>query len=275
MVITGGGTGIGAETARSFAEAGASRIALLGRREQPLLDTKASIAERFPQVEVWVSSTDVTKKLEVDKTFEKFTGDWRIDVLVSNAAIMGPQESVRDVDPEKLLAATQQNLRGTLHIAQAFLRHASKNAVAINVSSSGAHLNVAPLFASYCISKAAMARLWDSLAYANPEICVFHVQPGVVNTDMNKEVGGVELVGNEDHASDFMSYSTQYREADFDLVSLPASFHVWLASSEARFLKSKFVWANWDVDELKDQAKEIEDGKFSIGLSGWPFHKRT
>jgi hypothetical protein len=61
-------------------------------------------------------------------------------------------------------------------------------------------------------------------------------------------------------------------KADLDLVSLPASFNVWLASPEARFLKGKFLWANWDVDELKAQAKEIEAGtQLSIGLVGWPF----
>jgi hypothetical protein len=64
----------------------------------------------------------------------------------------------------------------------------------------------------------------------------------------------------------------EYREADPDLVSLPASFNVWLASPEARFLKGKFLWANWDVDELKAQAEEIEAStQLSIGLGGWPF----
>jgi hypothetical protein len=55
-------------------------------------------------------------------------------------------------------------------------------------------------------------------------------------------------------------------------VSLPAAFHVWLTSPEARFLKGKYLWANWDVDELKAKAKEIESGSFlNIGLVGWPF----
>jgi hypothetical protein len=55
-------------------------------------------------------------------------------------------------------------------------------------------------------------------------------------------------------------------------VSLPANFCVWLASPEAQFLKGKFLWANWDVDELKVKAKEIEaSGHLSIGLGGWPF----
>lgn len=64
-------------------------------------------------------------------------------------------------------------------------------------------------------------------------------------------------------------------EADLDLVSLPASFGVWLASPEAKFLKSKFLWSNWDVDELKARSKEIEAGQqFNIGLVGWPFSEK-
>jgi NAD(P)-dependent dehydrogenase (short-subunit alcohol dehydrogenase family) len=196
--ISGGGTGIGAETARHFAEAGASRIALLGRREQPLLDTKASIEHKFPDVEVFVASTDVTNKNEVDVAFAKFVGDGKIHVLVSNAAMIGPQDPVRDVDPDRFLEAIQLNLKGSLFVAQAFLRYASTDAVVIEVSSSAAHLNFAPEFASYSIAKLAVFRLWDSLAFANQDMSVFHLQPGVVDTAMNKEAGGIDAIGFSD-----------------------------------------------------------------------------
>jgi len=47
---------------------------------------------------------------------------------------------------------------------------------------------------------------------------------------------------------------------------------VWLASHEALFLKGKFLWANWDVKELKARSEEIEaKGLLSLGLVGWPF----
>ncbi|KAK4938271.1 hypothetical protein LTR10_021250 [Elasticomyces elasticus] len=254
VVITGGGTGIGAETARYFAEAGASRIALLGRREQPLLDTKASIGHKFPGIEVFVASTDITNKTQVDAAFAKFAGDGKIHVVVSNAAMIGPQESVKDADADKFVEAVEHNLKGSMYVAQAFLRHATTDAVAIEVSSSAAHINFAAMFASYSVSKLAVYRVWDSLAFAHPEMSVFHVQPGVVDTAMNREAGGVAAMGFSDD------------------VSLPASFHVWLASPEARFLKGKFLWANWDVDELKARAKEIEEGTLlNIQLVGWPF----
>ena len=58
-----------------------------------------------------------------------------------------------------------------------------------------------------------------------------------------------------------------------ELASLPANFNVWLASPEARFLNGRFVWANWDVDELKVRKEEIEGSNLlEMGLIGWPFN---
>ncbi|PGH15218.1 hypothetical protein AJ79_02583 [Helicocarpus griseus UAMH5409] len=244
VVVTGGGTGIGAETARYFAEAGAARIALLGRREQPLLDTKASINQKFPGVDVFVASTDITGKAEVDVAFNNFAGDGKIRVLVSNAGILGPKDPMRDVDGDKFVGAIETNLKGSLLVAQAFLRYASTEAVVINVRR--------PLHIWISVTDFLLTAFLSWLV--NPEISFFHVQPGVVKTALETEAGGIEALGYQDN------------------VNLPASFHVWLASPEARFLKNKFVWANWDVDELKAQAKEIETStKLSIGLVGYPF----
>lgn len=189
VLITGGGTGIGAETARYFAQAGASLIVLLGRREQPLLHTKASIEETFPDARVVTSSTDITSKVQVEKAFAEVVGDKKIDVLVSNAAMVGPQEPVGEVDDTKLLDAVSQILSGSLYIAQAFLQHAAPGAVAIDVSSSAAHLNFLPRFAAYSVAKIAVFRLWDSVSFAHPELYIYHVQPGVVDTAMNRESG--------------------------------------------------------------------------------------
>jgi hypothetical protein len=54
-------------------------------------------------------------------------------------------------------------------------------------------------------------------------------------------------------------------------VDLPAHFLVWLASHEAEFVKGKFVWANWDVDELKARADDIKDSLIlKVLLNGVP-----
>jgi hypothetical protein len=52
-------------------------------------------------------------------------------------------------------------------------------------------------------------------------------------------------------------------------VELPAHFLVWIASDEAAFLRNKFVWANWDVEELKARAEEIRTSSLlRVSLNG-------
>ncbi|RMZ91917.1 hypothetical protein DV736_g862, partial [Chaetothyriales sp. CBS 134916] len=216
----------------------ASRITLLGRRKQPLFDTKP-LEHKFAGVEVFAASADVMKKSKVDEAFAKFVGDGKIDVLVSNMVMIGPQDPVEYVDADKFVEATQQNLRGSLLVVQAFLRYAATDAAAIDINS---------------IAKLEIFRLCDSVAFANPELLVFHVQLGVVDTNMNKEASDIAALGFSDD------------------VSLLADFNVWLASPEARFLKGKHLWTNWDVDELQAEAKGSEASTYlSIKLVGWPF----
>lgn len=45
-----------------------------------------------------------------------------------------------------------------------------------------------------------MIKLWESLAEGHPKMCCFHVHPGVVGTAMNREVGGIAMMGGyKDH----------------------------------------------------------------------------
>lgn len=58
----------------------------------------------------------------------------------------------------------------------------------------------------------------------------------------------------------------------FVLVELPANFMVWLTSPEASFLNGRYVYANWDINELKARAEEVQSGiLLTAGISGWPF----
>jgi len=201
VVVTGGGTGIGAETARSFTQAGATRIALLGRRLQPLLDTKASIESQYPGVEVLTASADVTDAAQVEEAFTSFTNNStvKIDVLISNAGTMGPPGAILASDPADFMAGVNSNIAGALHVARAFLRCAAPDAVVVNVSSSASHDTFGDIFGSYSVGKWGAIRLWDFVGKNNPGMRVYHIQPGVVDTDMNRAAGGVEAMGYEDH----------------------------------------------------------------------------
>ncbi|KAJ4366477.1 hypothetical protein N0V83_008113 [Neocucurbitaria cava] len=267
IIITGGGTGIGAETAKYFAKAGAARVAILGRREQPLFDTKAAINAETPAIEVFAIPTDVTNKSEVDAAFAKVGGT--IDVLVSNAAVIGKMGNIADITTEEFLSGIITNLQGNVNVTKAFLNYAAKDGVIIETNSAAAHLNIAGGFGSYNVSKMATARFYSSLKLEQPNLAIFSVQPGAVDSEMSRRAGYKEKKDGEEYA-----WKGEGTDAlgTHDDANLPASFYVWLASPEGRFLDGKYLWANWDVDELKAQTKKIESTQFlSIGLDGWPF----
>lgn len=47
----------------------------------------------------------------------------------------------------------------------------------------------------------------------------------------------------------------------FDEESLPGNFYVWATTKKAAFLHGRFVWTNWDVDELMAMKSKIEMDK--------------
>jgi NAD(P)-dependent dehydrogenase (short-subunit alcohol dehydrogenase family) len=105
---------------------------------------------------------------------------------------------------------------------------------------------------SYVSSKIGMTKFVEVLAAENPDVRFHTIHPGVVETDMaaKSEMGGLPR----------------------DTVELPSHYAVWIASPEAVFLKGKFSWCNWDVDELKAKAKSIEESAiFTTNIEGWPF----
>lgn len=83
-LITGGGTGIGAATAREFARTGA-RVAICGRRPEPIAAVRAELEAAGAEV-LALDGVDVREPDQVtssvDAVLERFG---RIDVLVNNA----------------------------------------------------------------------------------------------------------------------------------------------------------------------------------------------
>jgi NAD(P)-dependent dehydrogenase (short-subunit alcohol dehydrogenase family) len=84
IVITGGGYGIGRGITEAFATAGASSIAISGRKEQPLLDTKKYIESKFG-VPVSTHVADITDVIAMKKAASEI-GEW--NVLAMNAGYM-------------------------------------------------------------------------------------------------------------------------------------------------------------------------------------------
>ncbi|KAH7110288.1 hypothetical protein B0J11DRAFT_599377 [Dendryphion nanum] len=249
IIITGAGSGIGARTTRSFAEAGASHIAILGRREVNLNSVKAALESDFPAVTITAYPVDITDKKAVDIVFSDFTVKaGKIDVLVSNAGYGALDPLIKDVDTNSWLAALDVNIKGPLFVATAFLRSCKEDAVVVNVSSGFSFL-LGPQVSAYAVSKAAAVRFFDILGMENPKLRVVNVHPGVVETEMTERSG----------------MPTQ------DDASLPADFILWLSGPHADFLKGRYVFSNWDVDEMKERRQEVLQGDLlKVWLLGLP-----
>ncbi|OZJ06427.1 hypothetical protein BZG36_00460 [Bifiguratus adelaidae] len=256
VVITGGGSGIGAEIAKAFARAGASHIALLGRRETVLIKTKQAIEGKHPNTKVHTVAADVVDKEAVVNAFSHFkTIAGTVDILINNAGYLSTLGPFAEVDFDDWWLGYEINVKGAFYVTKAFLAVASNDAVIVNISAAMAHAEYFPGFSSYHTSKLAAAKFFDYVQREHSHIFVVNVHPGVYVTDMARKGLGAKMdtsrFGND--------------------IVLAAWFTVWVVSSEARFLKGKFVWANWDVDELKARRKEIEGtSRFTLGLLGWP-----
>ncbi len=86
VLITGGSTGIGAETARLLAERGA-KVAIAARRKDKLDEVVAEIVANGGTARAY--ALDVTDKSAVQSVVAAIVADFgRLDVLINNAGLM-------------------------------------------------------------------------------------------------------------------------------------------------------------------------------------------
>jgi NAD(P)-dependent dehydrogenase (short-subunit alcohol dehydrogenase family) len=119
--------------------------------------------------------------------------------------------------------------------------------VILDVSTCSVHLTM-PGQAAYGPSKLAFTR---ALAYLQRDVASMEGAPirihsfhpgGVLTPGARKALGDEEIEG-------FV----------YDDENLPGSFAVWLASPAAAFLKGRFVWSNWDVEEMTAMKYKFEE----------------
>ncbi len=112
ILITGGGSGLGAAMARRFAELGADLV-LCGRRQDVLETTAADIRSKFGR-EVIAAVCDIRDAHAVDAMMDKIFAQRAIDVLVNNAAatFIAQSEHLSARAADAILAPT---LHGSLY----------------------------------------------------------------------------------------------------------------------------------------------------------------
>lgn len=198
-LVTGGGSGIGREAARAYANAGAT-VVVCGRRANACEETVALLRRDDPQCTAAAHRVDVTDASDVARLFEIILSDYgRLDAAFLNAGI-GIAGTITDQPLEAFERVMRTNCTGLwLCMKQALRIMLSQGSGAIvNNLSVHAKRTIFPGTAAYTASKHAALGLTKMAAIESAEhgVRVNGVAPGPILTDMLKasvEVsGGVE-----------------------------------------------------------------------------------
>ena len=204
-IVTGAGSGIGVETARALARAGAA-VTIAVRRTGSAEEVAADIRATTGNDEVAVAPLELTDYASI----AAFVGAWEgpLDILVNNAGVMAIQELTLSDRGHELQFATNHlghfALATGLHAALA----AAGSARIVSVSSSG-HLRSPVVFddldygfrdydhfGAYGQSKTAnvLFAVEATRRWAKDAITANALMPGGIATELQRHVGGAAYI---------------------------------------------------------------------------------
>ncbi|MBO5077070.1 MAG: glucose 1-dehydrogenase [Clostridia bacterium] len=202
VIITGGGTGIGAACVRRFAKEGFSVIINYRRSRAAAKALERELNKTGCSVLAVKADVSVPEQAEmlVERCIEAFGAP---EVLVNNAGIALPQKLITETTPREFDRVMRVNAGGTYNCCRAALPHMIRR-------HSGAIVNISSIWGvtggscetAYSASKGAVIALTKALAKeVGPSgIRVNCVAPGVIDTRMNSSLDAETLAELADAA---------------------------------------------------------------------------
>jgi 3-oxoacyl-[acyl-carrier protein] reductase len=188
-LITGGSRGIGAGIAKRLAADGASVVITYAK------DAKAASAvvkaielDGGKAIAIQADAADVDAlRAAVEKTVATFG---RLDVLVNNAGTAIPK-TFEETTLEEIDGLIDINLRGTMVLTQAALKHMKDGGRIITIGSCVGERVLTPGLVAYSATKGAVKMFAQGLSreVGKRGITVNNVQPGPIDTELNPAAG--------------------------------------------------------------------------------------
>jgi len=237
--ISGGGRGLGRAIAMAMAREGA-RVVSMSRTAKELREVVSLIRESGGEGDF--CEGDVSKPEDVSRGIDKALRSYGgLDILVNNAAVIGPARFLDDADEAAWHKTLNTNLYGAFLCCRAagLLMRERGSGKIINISS-GLGQMAFPRFCAYSVSKAGEIQMTRSLGeeWRPMNIQVNAIDPGLVDTGLQEGVRGLGpgFLGKELHDR-FAEYKEKGLLKDPDRV---APLAVYLASSSSDHLSGHF-----------------------------------
>ena len=202
MLVTGGGRGIGAATARLAGQRGYAVCVNYLRNRDAAQDVVHAIEKDGGRAKAVAG--DVAREADVIRMFDEAASLGRISALVNNAGILERQSRLEDMDAARFERVFATNITGAFLCAREAVRrmstrHGGAGGGIVNVSSMASRLGSPGEYVDYAASKGAIDALTIGLAreVAEEGIRVNAVRPGVIYTGIHAsggEPGRVERV---------------------------------------------------------------------------------
>lgn len=183
-LITGGDSGIGRSAVLHFAREGADIAIIYLDEDQDAEDTKKAVEDEGR--ECLLIRGDVKDEHFCREAVEKTIGKFKkLNIVVNNAAIQFPKESIGEIRSESLHKTFETNIYSFFYITQAALDHLHKGDVVINTASITAYRGSEHLI-DYSSTKGAIVAFTRSLAKSlvKKGIRVNAVAPGPIWTPL-------------------------------------------------------------------------------------------